>query len=113
MKTFWLMGFCTKLLLVQNLWVLSLIKWIKNLVLFGSEKNNSIFDSIRYLIGLQSSTTYVHYHNYAKIKIDSDDDLSLQKIYKTFLYLLSQFLVKVTISITIKNVRKNTRKMFV
>ena len=52
----------------------------KNLVLFGPEKCDAIFDKIRYLIGLKSCITYVDSHNYAKIKIDSDDDLHLKKI---------------------------------
>ena len=51
----------------------------KYLALFGFEKYTAIYDKIRYLIGLKISITYVFYHNYAKIKIDSDDDLPLEK----------------------------------
>ena len=52
----------------------------KYLVLFGLEKYNVIYDGIRYLLGLKSGIRYVFSHNYAKIKIDSDDDLPLEKI---------------------------------
>ena len=48
----------------------------KYLVLFGLEKYNSIYYRTRYLIGLKSSITYVFY---SKIKIESDDDLSLEE----------------------------------
>ena len=51
----------------------------KYLGLFGSEKYDAIFDRIRCLIGLKSGIKYVDSHKYAKIKIDSDDDLLLEK----------------------------------
>ena len=47
------------------------------LALFVSEKYNSIFNKIRYLISVKSSTSYVVTCNYGKTKIDSDDDLFL------------------------------------
>ena len=40
------------------------------LVLFGAEKNDSIYNMIRYLIGVKSSITYVFSHKYARIKVD-------------------------------------------
>ena len=40
------------------------------LVLFGSEKDNVIFNRIRYFIGVKSGITYVFPHNYARIKVD-------------------------------------------
>ena len=49
------------------------------LALFGSEKCNSIYNRIRYLTGVKSSISYVISHNYAKIKVDSNDYLSLIK----------------------------------
>ena len=49
------------------------------LVLSGLEKCKAIFDRIRYLIGLKSGIRYVFSHSYAKIKIDLDDDLSLEE----------------------------------
>ena len=51
----------------------------KYLVLFNPEKYNSIYDKIRYLMGLKSSITYFFSHNYSKIKIGLDDDLLLGK----------------------------------
>ena len=48
-------------------------------VLSGLEKCKAIFDRIRYLIGLMSGIRYVFSHSYAKIKIDLDDDLSLEE----------------------------------
>ena len=35
----------------------------------------------KYLINLKNGITYVFSHNYAKFKIDSDDDLPLKKIW--------------------------------
>ena len=52
---------------------------IKYLTLFFPKKYYAIFDKIRYLTSLKSAMEYVDSHNYAKIKIDSDDDLSLEK----------------------------------
>ena len=51
----------------------------KYLALFGPEKYDSIFDKNRDLIGLKSGITYVASRNSAKINIDSDDDLPLEK----------------------------------
>ena len=49
------------------------------LVLFRSEKYGSIYDRIRYLINVIRGITYVIYHNYATIKVDSCDSLPLNK----------------------------------
>ena len=46
------------------------------LVLFGSEKYNSIYNKIRYLISVKGGITYVISHNYSKFKVDSDDSCS-------------------------------------
>ena len=51
----------------------------KYLVLFGSEYCDLFFNRTSYLIGLKSVVKYVVSHNYAKIDIDVDDDLLLQK----------------------------------
>ena len=40
------------------------------LVLFGSEKYDSIYNRIRYLIGVKSGTKYVISYNFARIKVD-------------------------------------------
>ena len=52
----------------------------RNLLLFGPEKYDAIFNRIRYLIGLESGITYVFLHNYARIKVYSYDFLPLEKI---------------------------------
>ena len=49
------------------------------LVLFGPEKYDTIFNWIRYLISQKSCIKYVHFHNYARIKIDSNDSLHPEK----------------------------------
>ena len=49
------------------------------LVLFGLEKWNAINDRTRYLIGSKAVLHRFFSYNYAKIKIDSDDDLSLEE----------------------------------
>ena len=51
----------------------------KYLVLFSSEQFDDIFNRFRCLIELEVGVTYVAFSNYAKIKIDSDDDLLLEK----------------------------------
>ena len=52
--------------------------WTKCFVLFGSEKDDFIYNRITYLIGIKSGITYVTSHNYAKIKIDSFDSSPLK-----------------------------------
>ena len=49
------------------------------LALFGGEKNDFIYNRIRYLIELKSSINYAISHYYAKIKVDSHDSLHLEK----------------------------------
>ena len=51
----------------------------KYLVLFSTEKYDVTFDWNKYLIGLKSRIKYFFSHNYAKIKIDSDDDFIFEK----------------------------------
>ena len=51
----------------------------KHLVLFRPEKHDAILDRIRYLSGLKSGITYVFSHNYANIKFDSENDLTLEE----------------------------------
>ena len=48
-------------------------------VLLGFEKYNAIYDRIRYLIGLKYDITLVYPYNFGQIKIDSDNDLPLEK----------------------------------
>ena len=50
------------------------------LILFGSESYDSIYNKIRYLIGVKSGIKYIIFYNYAKIKVDSYESLHLEKI---------------------------------
>ena len=49
------------------------------LVLFWSVKYDYVYDRIKYLISVKSGITDLIPHNYAKIKVDSCDSLSLGK----------------------------------
>ena len=49
------------------------------LLLSGPQKNNGIYNRIRYPINQSHSITYIFCHNYAIIKIDSYASLSLGK----------------------------------
>ena len=49
------------------------------MVLFGSEKYDSIYNRIKYFIHVKGSVTYIISHNYGKIKTDSYDSLPLEK----------------------------------
>ena len=49
------------------------------LVLFGSEKYDSIYFRIKYLITVKSGITYTTYNTCAKIKVGSYDSLPLEK----------------------------------
>ena len=51
----------------------------KYLVLFGSEKYNSIYNRIRYLISVKRGITDIISHDYAKIKVDSYVSLPAKK----------------------------------
>ena len=48
------------------------------LVLFGSEKYDSIFNRIRYFVTVKSVITYIISHNYVTIKLDSYDSFALE-----------------------------------
>ena len=49
------------------------------LTLFGSEKYETIYNRIRYLLSQKSSITYIFCHYFAKIKVDSSDSLPIKK----------------------------------
>ena len=49
------------------------------LLIFRPEKSDAILDRNRYLIGLKRGIAYVVSDNNAKLKIDLDDDISLEK----------------------------------
>ena len=68
------------------------------LLLSESQKNDSIYNR-----SVKSGITYIIFHNYAKIKVDSYDSLPLEKkmLFIMFWYLLSQFLIKIKLNTTI------------
>ena len=49
------------------------------LVLFAFENYDAICNRISYLISQKSDVTYVFSHSYAKIKVDSNDFLPIEK----------------------------------
>ena len=63
------------------------------LVLFGSEKHNSIYNRIRYIISVKNGIAYVIFHKYENIKVDSYDSLHLEKAmtFHNFMILINQF----------------------
>ena len=73
------------------------------LVLFGPEKYDAIYNSVRYLITQKSDITYVLSHNYARIKIDSSDSLPLEKHWLCIMLsdILSQFWIMIKIPTTL------------
>ena len=72
------------------------------LVLFDSENIYAIFNGIRHLISLKFGISYFVSNNYAKIKINSDDDLPLKKtLTEHILVMLMKFLTKIKITTTI------------
>ena len=52
---------------------------VRYLVLFGPEKCDAIYDKTRYLISQKSGITYVVSNNFAKLKKDYFDSLTLEK----------------------------------
>ena len=48
------------------------------LLLFGSKKDDFIYNRIRHVISVKGGITYAIFHNYAKIKIVSYDSLPLK-----------------------------------
>ena len=49
------------------------------LTLFGTKKYDAINDKIRYLVSLKSNITYIYFHYFAKIKVDSFNCLPIKK----------------------------------
>ena len=61
---------------------MALLKFMMDLnilVLVSPEKYNAIYNRNRYLISLKSSITYIFFHYFAKIKVDSYDSLPTEK----------------------------------
>ena len=66
----------------------------KYLALQCSEKYYAIFNRIRYLITLKSHISYAFTHHCGKIKINSDDDLPIEKtltLHNVFIFIKSVF----------------------
>ena len=51
----------------------------RSLVLVGREKYDFIYIKIRCLIGVKGGIAFVNFQSYAKIKVDSNDSLPLEK----------------------------------
>ena len=87
MKIFQSITFHTKNLIAKSLLIrfnkidefIKVYDGTRYLVLFGSEKCDSIYNRIRYIISIKRGITYTTSHNYAKIKVDSYNSLSLEK----------------------------------
>ena len=78
------------------------------LVLFGLEKYNAIYNSIRYLIRVRSGITVVFSHNNVKIKIDSYDLLPLETVLTLHNIIMHiKFLINIKIATTIIHSKKN------
>ena len=77
-------------------WFIRIYDGTRYLVLFGAEKYDFIYNSIRYLIGEKSVITYVISHNYAKIKSDLYNPLPLEKtlIFRDVIILIKKVLTK-------------------
>ena len=67
----------------------------------SDEKHERIFDKIRYLVMLKSNISDVLSHKHMKTKIDSDDDLPLQKALNIVIH------IKSVLNIIIKNFQRN------
>ena len=72
------------------------------LVLFVSEKYDSVYNRTRHLINVKSDIPYIISHSYAKIKVDSYESLPLEKT-KTFHDVI-------TLINSVKNKDKNSLK---
>ena len=77
MKTFWFVRFHTKLKIGKFIRVYDGTIYS---VLFGAEKCDSIYRNIRCLIRVKYGVTYAFSHNYARIKVNSYDSSTLEKI---------------------------------
>ena len=72
------------------------------LVLYRSEKYDSIYSRIKHLLSVKSDINYVTSHNYVKIKVESYNSLPLEKKkVHNVIYLLSQFGININITTTI------------
>ena len=72
-------------------WFIRVYDGARYLVLFGREKYYFVYSRFRYLIGVKGGITYVISHIYAKIKVDSYNYLSLEKILTVIILIKSVF----------------------
>ena len=74
------------------------------LTLLDSEKYDTIYNRIRYLINLKIGITYIFSHHFAKIKGDSYDSLPIEKILTlhNVIILIKSVLKKIKITTTIR-----------
>ena len=83
----------------------------KYVALFDSdEKIERYFDRIRYLIMLKSNVSDIYSYKYTEVKVNSDDDLRLEKMLNmrnVLILIESVFLIKITTSIMMKSFSKN------
>ena len=63
-------------------------KGTRYLALSCSEKYEAIFNRTRYLIILKSGTRYIFSNNFAKIKVDFNDSLSIEKILTLYNFIM-------------------------
>ena len=77
MKMFWFLTFQTKFNKVQEF--IRIYDESRYLVWSGSEKDDAFYNRIRYLMRFKKGIIYVFPNNYARIKVDSYDYLSLGK----------------------------------
>ena len=64
------------------------------LTLFGSEKYDSIYNRIRYFLSLKSGITYIFSLYFAKIKVNSNDSLPIEKILNLHVIILIKSVFK-------------------
>ena len=66
----------------------------RQLVSFGPKKYDAIYNRIRCLISQKKGITYVFFHDYARIEVDSYDSLALEKIqtlHNIIIFIISVF----------------------
>ena len=61
-------------------WIVRIYDGTRYLTLFDTKKYDAIYDNIRYLISIKSGINYIFSYYFAKIKVDSYDSLSIEKI---------------------------------
>ena len=81
--------------------IIKIYDGIRYLVLLGHSWYDEICDSIKYLIGEKSGITDCINHNFARIRIDSNNSLPIEKILTFHVMMLIQLLIKSKISTTI------------